>query len=82
MPVKAGAAVLSLGSAIAVPAAAAMLRPEDVSAEVLRHVLANARKRFNVHAAVITVPATFTIRQREATENAAHLAGLKVRLLP
>ena len=29
-------------------------------------------------AAFIAVPATFTIRQREATEEAAHMAGLTV----
>ena len=46
---------------------------------VLRQLLANARKWHNVQAAVITVPATFTIPQRMATVEAAQLAGLQVR---
>lgn len=58
-----------------------MLRPEDVSAQVLRQVLANVRRMHDVDAAVIAVPATFTIRQREATEEAAHMAGLTVRVV-
>lgn len=55
------------------------LRPEDVSAAILRQLLVNARKLHNVHAAVITVPATFTIPQRMATFEAAQLAGIQVR---
>lgn len=59
--------------------AAKGLRPEDVSAVVLRQLLENARKWHNVQAAVITVPATFTIPQRMATVEAGQLAGLQVR---
>ena len=57
------------------------LRPEDVSAAVLRQLVANARKLHNVQAAVITVPATFTIPQKMATIEAARLADLHVRCL-
>jgi molecular chaperone DnaK len=60
-------------------AASKGLRPEDVSAAVLRQLLANARELHNVHAAVITVPATFTDKQKMATIEAARLADIHVR---
>jgi molecular chaperone DnaK len=54
------------------------LRPEELSAEVLKSLLADARQRCEeVEAAVITVPADFDLPQCEATRTAAHLAGLR-----
>lgn len=61
-----------------------LLRPEDVSAEVLRYLLQQATKYLGspVERAVITVPAYFSPTQCRATENAGKLAGLeKVKLL-
>lgn len=59
---------------------AAGLAPEDISSAVLRHLLANAsRAHLHVHAAVITVPATFGNAQRQATKAAAKKAGIAVR---
>jgi molecular chaperone DnaK len=57
-----------------------LLRPEDVSAEILRHLKAVAEMRLErrVARAVITVPAYFNDAQRNATLRAGELAGLKV----
>ena len=65
------------------------LRPEDLSALVLRKMLSDAAAFLGLSAqggsidrAVVTVPAYFDERARDATEEAAKLAGLsKVRLL-
>ena len=48
---------------------------------MLQQLIANARHLHNVQAAVITVPATFTIQQKMATVEAARLADLHVRCL-
>ena len=58
-----------------------VLRPEEVSAHVLRHLkdLAEEVLGEKVEEAVITVPAYFTLRAKQMTEKAAELAGLKVR---
>ena len=48
---------------------------------MLRHLLANVRKTHELHSAVITVPATFTFQQREATQEAAQTAGIQVMVL-
>lgn len=46
---------------------------------MLRHLVANVELSLRtVDAAVITVPATFGIKQRRATEAAAHQAGIQV----
>ncbi|HEV2803102.1 MAG TPA: Hsp70 family protein [Pyrinomonadaceae bacterium] len=63
------------------PAAGREMSPEELSAEVLKALLADARRRQGDHnldlsAAVITVPAAFTALQCEATARAARLAGL------
>ena len=61
-----------------------LLQPEEVSAEVLRHLLQQASRHLNekVERAVITVPAYFSPAQCRATERAGKLAGLeKVKLL-
>lgn len=56
---------------------AAGLAPEDISAAVLRHLLANAaRAHLFVHAVVITVPAPFGDAQRQATKAAAEKDGV------
>ena len=54
------------------------LKPEEMSAEVLKSLLNDARQRLNeeVQAAVITVPADFDLPQCDATRRAAQLAGL------
>jgi molecular chaperone HscA len=58
--------------------------PVEVSAEILAALRYRAEDTFNddIFGAVITVPAYFDDAQRQATKDAAHLAGLKVlRLL-
>ena len=56
------------------------LTPEQLSAEVLtalrRHVADQDGNGFQPEAAVITVPASFTLNQNNATSRAAALAGL------
>jgi molecular chaperone DnaK len=53
------------------------LRPEELSAEVLKSLLGDARQQGEqVGAAVITVPADFDLPQCDATRTAARLAGL------
>ena len=56
-----------------------VMTPEEISAEVLKSLLADARRRTNedVRAACVTVPAAFTALQCEATARAARLAGLE-----
>src|SRR5262249_27932759 len=53
-------------------------KPEELSAEVLKALLADARHRLGeeIRAAVITVPADFDLPQCDATRSAAQLAGL------
>ncbi|GAA0524245.1 Hsp70 family protein [Saccharopolyspora thermophila] len=55
--------------------------PESVSALILRSLVDDAVAELGPHRtvrAVITVPAYFGIREREATLQAAHLAGIEV----
>ncbi|MDP2955079.1 MAG: Hsp70 family protein [Longimicrobiales bacterium] len=56
------------------------LRPEQLSAEVLKSLKADVAQRTgeDVQAAVITVPAAFELPQCKTTEKAAELAGFKV----
>ncbi len=60
-----------------------VVTPVEVSAEILRALKAQAEDTLrNVGGAVITVPAYFDDAQRQATKDAARLAGLEVlRLL-
>ncbi|MFL6332750.1 MAG: Hsp70 family protein [Pyrinomonadaceae bacterium] len=60
------------------PASGRVMSPEEISAEVLKSLLADARRRTGeeVRAACVTVPAAFTALQCEATARAAQLAGL------
>src|SRR5918998_5285014 len=65
----------------AFPASGRSMSPEELSAEVLKSMLGDARRRRqsedgDLSAAVITVPAAFTALQCEATARAAALAGL------
>ncbi|HJR09483.1 MAG TPA: Hsp70 family protein [Pyrinomonadaceae bacterium] len=65
----------------AFPASGRSMSPEELSAEVLKSMLGDARRRRpddadQLSAAVITVPAAFTALQCEATARAAALAGL------
>lgn len=57
--------------------------PIDVSADILKHLKfrAEATLGSNVYDAVITVPAYFNDAQRQATKDAAKLAGLNVMRL-
>eukprot|EP01038_Epipyxis_sp_PR26KG_P005723 gene5723-7906_t len=67
------------------------LSPEEISSEILRFLLTNAKTylkalhkvdEVNITKAVITVPAYFDAKQRIATEKAGLLAGLsKVKIL-
>lgn len=61
------------------PSAGRAMLPEELSAEVLKSLLADARRETGeeARAAVITVPAAFTTLQCEATARAAELAGLE-----
>jgi molecular chaperone DnaK len=63
----------------AFPASGRVLTPEELSAEVLKALGADARRRTGgeVRAACVTVPAAFTALQCEATARAARLAGLE-----
>ncbi|MFI4938155.1 MAG: Fe-S protein assembly chaperone HscA [Candidatus Berkiellales bacterium] len=60
-----------------------VVNPIDVSAEILKKLMQRVHKiDSQIHEAVITVPAYFDEAQRQATKDAAALAGIKVlRLL-
>ncbi|XP_055350140.1 uncharacterized protein LOC129596799 [Paramacrobiotus metropolitanus] len=55
-----------------------LVTPEEISGMVLEKIKATAERflKNSVAEAVITVPAYFTDSQREATKDAAHIAGL------
>ena len=59
------------------------LRPEDLSAEVLKSLRADVaqKKGEEITAAVITVPAAFELHQCNATKMAAEIAGFKTASL-
>jgi molecular chaperone DnaK len=65
------------------PASGRVMTPEELSAEILKSLLSDARRRTGAapRAAVVTVPAAFTALQCEATARAARLAGLAVHPL-
>ena len=61
-----------------------VLTPIEISSEILKHLKDFSEKKLNgeIEGCVITVPAYFDDAQRQATKDAANLAGLKVlRLL-
>lgn len=55
--------------------------PIEISAQILKKIKEEAERRLNdtVEYAVITVPAYFTEKQKDATRKAGQLAGLKVQ---
>lgn len=59
------------------------LDPETVSALILEKLVKDAESKMDepVDSAVITVPADFSIAERQATKNAAEIAGLEVERL-
>ncbi len=59
------------------------MTPPEVAAKILQQVKANAERSLGheISQAVITVPAYFHHTQRQATHDAAHLAGLEVTRL-
>ncbi len=65
---------------LAIDTRAGLKTPVEVSAEILATLRQRAEDSFNadVHGAVITVPAYFDDAQRQATKDAAQLAGLNV----
>jgi molecular chaperone DnaK len=57
-----------------------MLGPEEISAEILKSLKEDLLKKYpdyETSAAVITVPAAFSVLQSEATKRAGNLAGFK-----
>jgi molecular chaperone DnaK len=69
--------------AVAVVMKGKQYTPEQISAEILKKLKADAEAKLQdeVTHAVITVPAYFTEKQKNATKIAAQLAGLKVKKL-
>lgn len=69
--------------AVAVLLGGKQFTPEQVSAEILKKIKSDAEEKLGdeVSHAVITVPAYFTEKQKNATRVAARLAGLKVQKL-
>jgi len=65
---------------VQIPVADQLLTPEQISAEVLRKLKADAEGYFGeeISRAVITVPAYFNDAQRNATKKAGELAGFTV----
>jgi len=57
-----------------------ILYPEEICADILKHLISCAQEYLDetIHHGVVTVPAYFDNRQREATIKAGKLAGLNV----
>lgn len=70
----------SMGEAVTFDLGSRKLTPLEVSAEVLRHLKKMAEEQLGepVEEAVITVPAYFSLKAKQMTEQAAIQAGLKV----
>ena len=68
------------GDELVIKLAGKPLTPVDLSAEILKHIVAGVERtlRQKPTHAVITVPAYFTERQKAATRRAGELAGLGV----
>lgn len=71
--------LMGTGERLLFPAARRELLPEELSAEVLKSLLADARDRLGYapRAAVISTPALFELPQNHATTRAGRLAGLE-----
>jgi len=69
--------------AVAIVLGGKQYTPEQISSEILKKLKADAEEKLGdqVTHAVITVPAYFTERQKNATRRAAEMAGLKVQKL-
>jgi molecular chaperone DnaK len=69
--------------AVAIVMGGKQYTPEQISAEILKKLKADAEAKLQdeVTHVVITVPAYFTEKQKNATKIAAQLAGLKVKKL-
>lgn len=69
--------------AVAIVLGGKQYTPEQISADILKKLKADAEEKLDdeVTHAVITVPAYFTEKQKNATRVAAQLAGLKVQKL-
>jgi molecular chaperone DnaK len=72
-----------MGQDVSLPIGNQQLRPEEISALVLKKIKQAVNKQFGLKEsellrAVVTVPAYFTEEQRDATKQAAELAGLKL----
>jgi molecular chaperone DnaK len=68
------------GEELVIKLAGKPFTPVELSAEILRHIVAGVEKTLRQRPthAVITVPAYFTERQKAATQKAGELAGLGV----
>ncbi|PWW44686.1 molecular chaperone HscA [Melaminivora alkalimesophila] len=68
------------GGMLGIQTVAGVRSPVEVSAEILATLRQRAEDSFDndIHGAVITVPAYFDDAQRQATKDAARLAGLEV----
>ena len=73
-------AVIDAPGMVQIQTIAGIKSPVEVSAEILATLRFRAEDTFNddIFGAVITVPAYFDDAQRQATKDAAHLAGLNV----
>src|SRR3989344_4738398 len=71
----------SANGGLEVQMGAEWFRPEEVSAQILGKLKADAEKRLGepITEAVITVPAYFNDAQRAATRDAGKIAGLEVK---
>lgn len=60
------------------------MTPEEISAEILKNLKEDVLRKYpdlGIEAAVITVPAAFSVLQSEATKRAGNLAGFKYVVL-
>ena len=71
--------LMGTGQALDFPAAKKKLKPEELSAEVLKSLRADVQEQFGIapSRAVISVPALFELPQSSATSEAARLAGFE-----
>ncbi|MFT3710575.1 MAG: Hsp70 family protein [Archangium sp.] len=71
--------LMGTGQELEFPAAKKKLKPEDLSAEVLKSLRTDVQEQFGVAPAraVISVPALFELPQSSATSEAARLAGFE-----